>query len=143
MGLESWLPTLRERREWGDRRREVEVPLFPGYLFAKATTVALPRVLRTPGVLTVVKEHGRPALVAGELVLSLRDVVQRNELSPERVAERPDPAIGEEVVVQEGALAGVRGTIRERRNGRQLVIWVAEIGRGVAFTVGSTLVKAV
>jgi len=44
--------------------------------------------------------------------------------------------------VQEGALKGVRGVVRERRSGRQLVIWVSEIGRGVAFTIGSALVKA-
>jgi hypothetical protein len=32
--------------------------------------------------------------------------------------------------------------VRERRSGRQLVIWVSEIGRGVAFTIGPALVKA-
>jgi len=46
------------------------------------------------------------------------------------------------VIVQEGALKGVRGVVRERRSGRQLVIWVSEIGRGVAFTIGPALVKA-
>ena len=48
---------------------------------------------------------------------------------------------GDEVIVQEGVLRGVRGIVRERRSGRQLVIWVAEIGRGVAFTIGSALVR--
>jgi hypothetical protein len=46
------------------------------------------------------------------------------------------------VIVQEGPLKGVRGVVRERRSGRQLVIWVSEIGRGVAFTIGAVLVKA-
>jgi len=44
--------------------------------------------------------------------------------------------------VQDGPLKGVRGTVRERRSGRQLVIWVSDIGRGVAFTIGSALVMA-
>ena len=50
---------------------------------------------------------------------------------------------GDEVVVREGVLAGVRGVVRERKNGRELIIWLREIGRGVAFTIGSTLVEAV
>ena len=53
-----------------------------------------------------------------------------------------DSAPGDEVIVQEGALSGVRGVVRERRGARQVVLWVAEIGRGVAFTIGSALVKA-
>ncbi len=51
-------------------------------------------------------------------------------------------APGEEVIVQEGTLCGARGVVRERRGGRQLVIWVAEIGRGAAFTIGVAMVKA-
>jgi hypothetical protein len=34
---------------------------------------------------------------------------------------------------EEGGTRGVRGVVRERRSGRQLVIWVSEIGRGVAY----------
>ena len=53
-----------------------------------------------------------------------------------------DYAPGDEVIVEEGVLRGVRGIVRERRSRRQLVLWVAEIGRGVAFTIGSALVRA-
>jgi transcription antitermination factor NusG len=120
----------------------VECPLFPGYLFAKATNADWHKILRTPGVLTVVKEGGRPALLADSFVTSLRDAIEREGAVPEPVTERVDYAPGDEVIVQEGALSGVRGVVRERRGGRQLVIWVAEIGRGVAFTIGAALVKA-
>jgi transcription antitermination factor NusG len=101
-------------------------------------------VLRTPGVLTVVKREGRPALLADGFVSGLRDAIERNGAAPEPVAEALEYyGPGDEVViVQEGALKGVRGVVRERRSGRQLVIWVSEIGRGVAFTIGPSLVKA-
>ncbi len=73
---------------------------------------------------------------------SLRDAIGREGAAPEAVTESVDYAPGDEVIVQEGVLRGVRGIVRERRSGRQLVLWVAEIGRGVAFTIGSALVKA-
>jgi hypothetical protein len=92
-----WLPIAKERHRWSERWRDVECPHFPGYLFARATNADWQQILRTPGVLTVIKD---------------------------------------------GVLRGVRGIVRERRSGRQLVLCVAEIGRGVAFTIGPALVNA-
>lgn len=143
LGLSPWLPTVKERHRWSDRWREVACPLFPGYLFARARSVDWHLVLRTPGVLTVVKDGGRPAMLADSFVTGLRDAIGRDGAAPEPVLEAVDYRPGDVVIVQEGALAGVRGVVRERRSGRQLVIWVAEIGRGIAFTIGSALVKAV
>jgi len=142
LGLSPWLPTVKERHRWSDRWREVVSPLFPGYLFARADSVEWHKVLRTPGVLTVVKERGRPALLPDGFVARLREAIERNGAAPEPVAEKVDYHPGDEVIVQEGALKGVRGVVRERRSMRQLVIWVGEIGRGVAFTIGPALVKA-
>ena len=93
-------------------------------------------------MLSVVKEGGKPALLADSFVTSLRDAIEREGAAPEAVTESVDYTPGDEVIVQEGVLRGVRGIVRERRSGRQLVLWVAEIGRGVAFTIGAALVKA-
>lgn len=142
LGLLAWLPIVKERHRWSDRWKEVELPLFPGYLFARVANADWHRVLRTPGVLTVIKERGKPALLADSFVATLRDAINRDGIVPEPVTETIDYRVGDEVIVQEGALCGVRGVVRERRSGRQLVLWVAEIGRGVAFTIGSALVTA-
>ena len=141
MGLSPWLPTVTERHRWSDRWREVVLPLFPGYLFARARNAEMHKVLRTPGVLTIVKHEGKPALLADEFITSLRDAIERGR--DQEITEVSDFEPGDEVVVvQEGPLQGVRGVVRERRGGRQLVIWVEQIGRGIAFTIGSALVRA-
>lgn len=142
LGLSPWLPTVKELHRWSDRWREVVCPLFPGYLFARTRSVEWHKVLRTPGVLTVVRQGEHPALLADAFIESLRDAIERNGAAPEPVVDVVDYRTGDEVIVQEGTLKGVRGVVRERRGERQLVIWVSQIGRGVAFTIGSALVKA-
>lgn len=142
MGLTPWLPVVTKRRRWSDRWREIDQPLFPGYLFARATEMDWPRILRTPGVVTVVRQQGRPALLTDSFVASLRDAIAREGSKPEPVDGAMSFAPGDEVIVQEGVLRGLRGVVRHRRGGRQLVVWISEIGRGVAFTIGSALVKA-
>jgi transcription antitermination factor NusG len=142
LGLSPWLPAVKERHRWSDRWREVVCPLFPGYLFVRASSVEWDNVLRTPGVLTVVKDGKRPALIADAIVANLRDALERKGAMPQPVTERLDDySVGDEVIVQEGPLEGVRGIVRNLRSGRQLVIWVSEIGRGVALTIGSALVR--
>lgn len=89
------------------------------------------------------KQGDRPATLTDVFVSSLRQAVESPGVDVELVTERVDYHPGDEVIVQEGVLLGVRGVVQERRGGRQLVIWVKEIGKGVAFTIGSSIVKPV
>ena len=142
-GYDVWLPTYTTRRKWSDRWKEVVLPLFSGYCFTRPKSEEWLSVLRTPGVLTLVKEGGVPARLADDYVTSLRRTIEMPELEPEPVLEFETPAVGSEVVVQEGPLAGFRGVVREVRSGRKLIVWVSTIGRGVAFTIGAAKVRSV
>lgn len=117
------------------------VPSFPGYLFARANASLWHAVLKTRGVVTVVKQGGRPALLSDGFVTRLRDALETEGVAAEPVTDPREYNPGDEVIVQEGALMGLRGIVRERRSTKQLVIWVADIGRGVALTIGSALVQ--
>jgi transcriptional antiterminator NusG len=140
-GMESWMPTVTERHRWSDRWKNVIMPLFPGYLFARGELTELHRLLRTPGVLTVVKSGDKPALLSDNFIASLKQALERAASVAKPVTERHDYAIHDEVVVQEGPLVGLRGVVQQFRGARHLVIWVQEIGKGVAFTIGAALVS--
>lgn len=139
LGLESWLPTSTERRRWSDRWREVVTPLFPGYLFARSAS-EWREVLRIPGVLTVVKSEGKPARLSDGFVEELREAIARGGDAVKPLPEAAEFESGDDVIVQDGPLRGVRGVVREVRGARQLVIWVSAIGHGVAFNIGAALV---
>lgn len=140
-GLEPWLPKVTERRKWSDRWRDVVLPLFPGYLFARGGLAQVHSLLRTPGVVTVVKTAGRPACLSDGFVASLRKAIETPAVTASAVTDHVSYAVDDEVIVREGPLAGLRGVVQEVRSGRRLVVWVDEIGRGVAFTIGSALVS--
>lgn len=139
-GMEQWLPTLTERRRWSDRWRNVVLPLFPGYVFARGEVSQLHTLLRTPGVMTVVKDGEKAARLSDGFIGSLRKALEFGGLEVAAV-DAPDYVVGDRVEVREGPLAGLSGVIQEVKNGRRLVVWVREIGRGVAFTIGSDLVS--
>ena len=59
-GCETFLPSYRSRRAWSDRMKEVEIPLFPGYLFCRFDAADPYRVLNSPGVVNVISVGRRP-----------------------------------------------------------------------------------
>ena len=139
-GRDAWLPTVTERRRWSDRWRDVVLPLFPGYLFVRADEKGVHQLLRTPGVLSIVKAADRPAVLSDAFIRLLRAAIERPGVTTEAVTQPHDYRVDDEVIVQEGPLAGLRGVVRQLRGARHLVVWVAEIGRGVAFTVAAPVV---
>lgn len=141
-GLEPWLPKVTERRKWSDRWKDVVLPLFPGYLFARGGLAQLDAVLRTPGVVTVVKcGVGKPVFLSDSFIESLRTAIEISGREVAVVSSDVRYDVNDEVIVRDGPLAGLRGVVQEVRSGRRLVVWIDNIGRGVAFTIGQALVS--
>jgi len=61
--IDCFLPLYRSVRRWKDRRKELELPLFPGYVFVHIDDEDRLRVLQSPGVTYFVSCSGRPAVI--------------------------------------------------------------------------------
>jgi transcription antitermination factor NusG len=114
-------------------------PLFPGYLFASTHGAGYVPLLRTPGVLTLVKEGLKPAMLTSEYIIELRRIIEHPDLAVEAVT-REQFAPGDEVLVREGPLARHRGQVVEVRGTRKLVVWIGSVGRGLLCTLGESAV---
>jgi len=141
LGYGVWLPTVTERRRWSDRWKQVTVPLFPGYLFACPGSDGYVPLLRTPGVLTLVKAGVAPAALDAAYVDRLKAVVANPSLAVEPVVEGHPYHVGDEVVVRDGPLAGWRGVVTELRGARKLLVWIESVGRGLLCTLGAAAVQ--
>jgi transcription antitermination factor NusG len=142
-GFGVWLPTVTSKRRWSDRWKEVTVPLFPGYLFASTAGAGFAPLLRTPGVLTLVKDGAKPAQLAHDYVTRLRAVVNSPDAAVEPLDEPVVYAPGDAVVVEEGSLAGFQGVVAEVRGSRRLVVWIESVGRGLLCSIGAAAVRPV
>ena len=132
-GFESYLPLVPRTRQWHDRKKVIDWPLFPSYVFARSSEETLVRVLDTPGVAGVVRMAGKPAAIADEEIANVRlfaaAIVQTGE------APEPEPLVeeGQLVRVVAGPLDGIEGLVVERRGrGRALVqVGLKAIGQGL------------
>jgi transcription antitermination factor NusG len=104
-GYESFSPMYKQKRRWCDRVIEVELPLFPMYVFCRFTSSALGKAISTPSVTRIVGFGGRPAEVPTEEIEALQLVAQ-SSLVREPWAYIPDGTL---VQVETGPLTGVQG----------------------------------
>jgi transcription antitermination factor NusG len=109
-GYEEFLPTYRSRHRGADRLKELDAPLFPGYLFCRFDPQdrAIP-IVTTPGVIGFVGAGKTPLPIADEEIETVRSVVQSG------LAPQPWPFLmpGSQLYIERGPLAGLQGTVVE------------------------------
>jgi transcription antitermination factor NusG len=138
-GYECFVPIYRQKRKWSDRTVEIDLPLFPTYLFCYLKPSILGKVIATQGVTRIVGFGGKPVEIAVEEIEALRLLASSNFIrEPWRYL--PD---GTPVVVETGPLAGTRGIICPSENGRRLIVSITLLQRSVAIQLDEDTVISV
>jgi transcription antitermination factor NusG len=139
-GYAGFLPTYQSRRYWSDRIANVEMPLFPGYVFCQFDPAdrRIP-IVTTPGVVRIV---GGPA---GPIPVDTRELNAVRLVIASGIAAEPWPWLetGQRVRVLHGALAGLDGIFLEVKNRGRLVISVSLLQRSIQLEIDSALVAPV
>jgi transcription antitermination factor NusG len=139
--ITCWLPTYTLKRRWSDRWKEVEFPLFPGYLFALNPIESWSALLRVPGVLTVVKQGKQPAPIPPSELANLQVAIERLTSTGEEPEVVADFAPGERVRVVDGPMAGLVGVVREKRGKARLLVGFEQVGQALAVSIGAATLE--
>ena len=136
---DPFLPTYVARRQWSDRVKSLELPLFPGYLFCKFDLNSRLPILTTPGVNFIVGTGRLPEAIHEQEIESIRTIV-KSGLHYEPCAYL---TIGQRVRIEHGALAGLAGIVTELKNGFRLVMSVNLLMRSVSAEIDRSWVEPV
>lgn len=125
--VESFLPLYQAVHFWNGRRAEVQVPLFPGYVFLRVSLHERRRVLQVPGVVQLVGVQGRPTPIADSEIETMRQLC-----SHPRALPHPFLSVGRRARVRSGPLEGLEGLVVRRKGSLRFVLSVPLIQRSVA-----------
>ena len=136
-GLEEFLPVYTSVRRWSDRSKEIEMPLFPGYVFCRFDLAERVSVLTTQGVREIVGIGRDPYAVDENEINVLQTVVKSGLL------RQPWPflKVGEHVIIREGPLRNINGILAEIRGDHKLIVSITLLQRSVAVSVERAWVK--
>lgn len=127
-GFEILNPTYNVVRKWKDRKKQISLPLFPGYVFLNQGLERRIDILSTPGVCSILGYAGQAAIIPNEEIEAIRRAAESG------VPMEPHPYlnVGDAVRVITGPLAGMHGLLLRKKQGRRLVISIEMLGRSAS-----------
>jgi len=134
-GIESSLPLMTVTRQWSDRRKKVEVPLFRGYVFVKIDikNEKFP-VLTTSGVVKFVTFNNVTVPIPEDQMYWLQQMIASDLL----LSQEQDFPVGTEIDVMFGPLKGLQGSVKQKNSKTKLVVWFDAIMQGVSVEIDPT-----
>lgn len=134
-GIEQFVPLYLSRRQWSDRVKTVQLPLFDGYFFVRMDSVGFTPVLEAPGVVNIVGIGGTPSPIPDHEVQAVRRLVA----SGLPACPHPYLKAGDRVRIKSGPLQELEGTLLRIRNQWRFVLVVEMLQRAVSVEVDSEL----
>ncbi len=135
-GIETFLPSVMQLRQWRDRKKNVEFPVFPGYLFVAVARCAenFLRVVQTHGTVALISlEPGHPTPVAPEEIEALKTVIA----SGRPFDVYPHFQEGARVRIRRGPLQGAEGVLAKKDEHHLFCVNVELLGRSVGLRINA------
>ena len=131
--VEHFLPLYSSMRLWKDRRVQLQLPLFPGYVFVRLAVRDRQHVVQIPSVVRLVGFGGLPTALPDTEV-----DIMRSGLSQSLCAEpHPFLTVGRRVRITGGPFAGLEGILKRKRSNLRVVVSLALIQRSVSVEVSA------
>ena len=129
--IETFLPVHRSVHRWKNGvNAELELPLFPCYLFTRIKEAQRLRLIQQPGVIGIAASNTSPTPIGD-------DEISRLRLVAEQVKAQPHPylAVGERVRIIAGPLAGMEGILTRKKHELRVVISIEIIMRSITVEI--------
>ncbi len=122
--VQCYLPLRTETKQWSDRKKEIELPLFSGYIFVFVSERERIQALQADGAMKYIMFGGKIAEVSEEVIQSIKLAMTR----PENVRlEETTLRLGQKVRVRFGPMKGMVGHLVEFRGNTRVAIHVEAI----------------
>lgn len=126
-GLLAYLPLRKTLSQWSDRKKWVEKPLFPSYIFCNIPYANRFDALQQPGMVRIVGFMNEPMPVQDREIEALKLLIATDI----EIQVRQGLVPGDDVRIASGLLMGYEGKVLQDRGEKYFVIYISSIGKSV------------
>lgn len=138
-GYQVYCPTRTVVKQWSDRKKKVQEPVFTSYIFAKVDEVSRSHILMDPSIVANVFWLGKPAIIQDAEIENIKSFLEEY---PDAETQSLDIRIGDDVMVNSGPLSGQNGSI-SRISGNKAYLYIANLCLTLSAEVGLVHLKKV
>ena len=139
--ITAFLPTTQVLRQWSDRIKNIEVPLFPSYVFVRVQKKDMWAILLVAGVVKFISFDNSPTVIKDAEIETVKKVIAVNpRVDSESIGT---PVIGETVRVKRGPMVGLVGKVVDRQGKMKLYLEIESINKAIAVDINHVLLDKV
>lgn len=143
MGVEAYLPLITQIKQWSDRRKKVEEPLFKSYLFVRNNEKEYLAILNLVGVVKFVTFERKAVVVPENQIIAIKRYIDDYEQDKEdKVMRSEDLKIGQMVRITHGPMQGLIGRLESVKD-KRLVVYIEAVGQYLPVSIPRTKVEPI
>ncbi|UBM58068.1 UpxY family transcription antiterminator [Marinilongibacter aquaticus] len=139
LDLHAFCPCIRKVKQWSDRKKVVDEPLFKSYVFVRLKETEKRKVYEAPGVVGFVNWLNKPAIVRESEIANIKEMlcdyahqeIEVEEFSPE-----------DRIEIKSGPLQNQQGLVT-KQNGKTLSLFIPALRMKVVVNLGSNQVNLI
>lgn len=140
IGVEVFLPLITRIKQWSDRKKKIEEPLFKSYVFVHSTTKQHIPILSIYGVIKFVTfEHQAVVVPENQIVAIKRYIDDFDE--KERELTNAELQVGDMVRITNGPMQGLIGRLQSVKDKRQIIVYIEAVGQYIPVSIPRTKVE--
>ena len=141
-GFEAFLPLVTHVKQWSDRKKKVEEPLFKSYVFVHSTDKEHYPILNVYGVVKFVTFEHKAVVVPDNQILAIKRYIddfqeEENNLKNTELKE------GQTVRIIAGPLMGLTGRLKSVKNKKYLIVYIEAVGQYISVNIPRTKVEPI
>jgi len=138
-GFQGYLPMHKIMRQWSDRKKKVEVPLFNSYIFVFDQEYRIGNILDVPGISRILRYDGRPAyLREKELETIKRFIASGLTIEAHKI---DNIKVGDKVEIIDGPMRGAVGVLTGEYSESRFSIILETINQVLTVSVAKELLR--
>ena len=138
--IEVYLPLLNRLKQWSDRKKMVEEPLFKSYIFVRTDLKNYYDILNTPGIVRFIGFEGKPVPVPDNQIVAVRQFVGEFDNSSD-LDELQNLQEGQMVEIVYGEMKGLVGRLVSLKGKQRLIVDIESVGRSIPLNISRSQVR--
>jgi transcription antitermination factor NusG len=119
IGIECYCPLIIQMKQWSDRKKKVEVPLFNSYVFVQLADIDRNTVFQVSGVVRYLFWLGKPAIVRDDEINSIKTSLKAPNISDVSVTSI---RVGDHIKIETGAFSNQDAIVQEVSNTHYILV---------------------
>jgi len=140
--IHTYLPLKTTIRQWKDRKKKIEIPLIPSYLFVKIDLKDYLKVLKTEGVVNFIKFNNKFVPVPEWQINNIKIMMDENADFQE-ITDNQNILKGDFVEIISGKFKGMRGTVVYKGKTKNIIIRLDVVDKNYLINISRCKIKVI